>query len=122
MHAAVRIRLKPKDIRAELPALLHLAIPLIAGELGWVAMSVIDTIMVGRLDHSAVNMAAAALAQVIFNTLAFGIGGIGAALLGAMADVRGIEFVYRMCAYLPLLGVAAAFLPNLGLKARTSGR
>jgi FSR family fosmidomycin resistance protein-like MFS transporter len=39
-----------------------------------------------------------------------------------MADVRGIEFVYRMCAYLPLLGVAAAFLPNLGLKARTSGR
>ena len=76
MHAASRIRLKPKDIRAELPALLHLAIPLIAGELGWIAMSVIDTIMVGRLDHSAVNMAAAALAQVIFNTLAFGIGGI----------------------------------------------
>ena len=76
MHAASRTRLKPKDIRAELPALLHLAIPLIAGELGWIAMSVIDTIMVGRLDHSAVNMAAAALAQVIFNTLAFGIGGI----------------------------------------------
>jgi FSR family fosmidomycin resistance protein-like MFS transporter len=58
----------------------------------------------------------------LFFGFAFGIGGIGAALLGAMADVRGIEFVYRMCAYLPLLGVAAAFLPNLGLKARTSGR
>ena len=58
----------------------------------------------------------------LFFGFAFGIGGIGAALLGAIADVRGIEFVYRVCAYLPLLGVAAAFLPNLGLKARTSGR
>jgi MATE family multidrug resistance protein len=40
------------------------------------AMSVVDTSMVGRLPHSAVPMAAAALAQVIFNTFAFGIGGI----------------------------------------------
>ena len=58
----------------------------------------------------------------LFFGFAFGIGGIGAALLGAMADVRGIEFVYRVCAYLPLLGLAAAFLPDLGFKARTSGR
>ena len=65
-----------KSIRAELPALLHLALPLIAGELGWMAMSVIDTIMVGRLPHSAVNMAAASLSQVLFNTLTFGISGI----------------------------------------------
>jgi MFS transporter, FSR family, fosmidomycin resistance protein len=57
----------------------------------------------------------------LFFGFAFGIGGIGAALLGAVADARGIEFVYRMCAYLPLLGVAAAFLPNLGFKARTTG-
>jgi FSR family fosmidomycin resistance protein-like MFS transporter len=57
----------------------------------------------------------------LFFGFAFGIGGIGAALLGAVADARGIEFVYRLCAYLPLLGVAAAFLPNLGFKARTSG-
>ena len=65
-----------KDIRSELPALLHLAVPLIAGELGWISMSVVDTIMVGRLPHSATAMAAASLAQVLFNTLAFGIGGI----------------------------------------------
>jgi len=58
----------------------------------------------------------------LFFGFAFGIGGIGAALLGAMADVRGIEFVYRVCAYLPLLGAAAAFLPDLGFKARTSDR
>jgi FSR family fosmidomycin resistance protein-like MFS transporter len=58
----------------------------------------------------------------LFFGFAFGIGGIGAAVLGAVADVRGIDFVYRLCAYLPLLGVAAAFLPNLRIKARTSGR
>ena len=44
---------------------------------------------------------------------AFGIGGIGAAVLGGLADRHGIEFVYRICAYLPLLGMVAAFLPNI---------
>jgi FSR family fosmidomycin resistance protein-like MFS transporter len=58
----------------------------------------------------------------LFFGLAFGIGGIGAAVLGALADARGIESVYRICAYLPLLGVAAAFLPDLGFKVRTAGR
>ena len=47
----------------------------------------------------------------LFFGFAFGIGGIGAAVLGSLADHRGIEFVYRLCAYLPLLGVVAAFLP-----------
>jgi FSR family fosmidomycin resistance protein-like MFS transporter len=49
----------------------------------------------------------------LFFGLAFGLGGIGAALLGVLADHYGIEFVYRTCAYLPLLGIAAAFLPRL---------
>jgi FSR family fosmidomycin resistance protein-like MFS transporter len=52
----------------------------------------------------------------LFFGLAFGIGGIGAALLGALADAHGIEFVYRICAYLPLLGLAAAFLPDFHTK------
>src|ERR1700742_5276369 len=68
--------MRPADLRQELPPLLRLAAPLIAGKLGWIAMSVVDTSMVGRLPHSAVPMASAALAQVIFNTFAFGIGGI----------------------------------------------
>ena len=76
MHAVSPTKLKIRDVRAELPALLHLAIPLIAAELGWMAMSVVDTIMVGRLPHSAISMSAASLAQVLFNTLTFGIGGI----------------------------------------------
>jgi FSR family fosmidomycin resistance protein-like MFS transporter len=49
----------------------------------------------------------------LFFGFAFGLGGIGAAVLGALADRDGIEFVYRLCAYLPLLGIAAAFLPNI---------
>jgi len=49
----------------------------------------------------------------LFFGFAFGIGGIGAAVLGGLADRQGIEFVYRICAYLPLLGVVAAFLPNI---------
>jgi MFS transporter, FSR family, fosmidomycin resistance protein len=49
----------------------------------------------------------------LFFGFAFGIGGIGAAVLGGLADRYGIEFVYRICAYLPLLGMAAAFLPNI---------
>jgi MFS transporter, FSR family, fosmidomycin resistance protein len=49
----------------------------------------------------------------LFFGFAFGIGGIGAAVLGGLADSHGIEFVYRICAYLPLLGLVAAFLPNI---------
>jgi FSR family fosmidomycin resistance protein-like MFS transporter len=49
----------------------------------------------------------------LFFGFAFGIGGIGAAVLGGLADTHGIEFVYRVCAYLPLLGMVAAFLPNI---------
>jgi FSR family fosmidomycin resistance protein-like MFS transporter len=53
----------------------------------------------------------------LFLGFAFGIGGIGAAVLGGLADRHGIEFVYRICAYLPLLGMVAAFLPNIEKRA-----
>jgi len=49
----------------------------------------------------------------LFFGLSFGMGGIGAAALGLLADARGIEFVYRVCSYLPLIGLFAAFLPDL---------
>jgi FSR family fosmidomycin resistance protein-like MFS transporter len=49
----------------------------------------------------------------IFFGLAFGIGGIAAAGLGQLADARGIDFVYHVCAYLPALGILTAFLPNI---------
>ena len=52
----------------------------------------------------------------LFFGLAFGMAGIGAAVLGKLADSYGIEFVYHLCSYLPLLGVFTAFLPDLGRK------
>ncbi|MEZ5811098.1 MAG: MFS transporter [Rhizobiaceae bacterium] len=56
----------------------------------------------------------------MFFGFAFGLGGIGAAVLGIIADARGIEFVYRVCSYLPFLGLLAVFLPNLH-KQRVAG-
>ncbi|HEK1009896.1 TPA: MFS transporter [Pseudomonas putida] len=50
----------------------------------------------------------------IFFGLMFGFGGIGAALLGYLADLRGIEYVYGLCSFLPLFGLLAVFLPNTG--------
>jgi FSR family fosmidomycin resistance protein-like MFS transporter len=49
----------------------------------------------------------------LFFGLAFGMAGIGAAVLGKIADHYGIEFVYHVCSYLPLLGIFTAFLPDL---------
>ncbi|MCK9516040.1 MAG: MFS transporter [Ottowia sp.] len=47
----------------------------------------------------------------MFFGLAFGLGGMGAAVLGAVADSQGIVAVYKLCSYLPLLGVLTVFLP-----------
>ena len=49
----------------------------------------------------------------LFFGFAFGMGGLGAALLGQLADARGIEYVYALCAYLPALGLLTVLLPNL---------
>jgi MFS transporter, FSR family, fosmidomycin resistance protein len=48
----------------------------------------------------------------LFFGLAFGAGGIGAAWLGALVDATSLEYVYRLCAYLPLIGLLAALLPD----------
>jgi FSR family fosmidomycin resistance protein-like MFS transporter len=54
----------------------------------------------------------------LFFGFAFGIAGIGAAALGRLADHTSIEFVYRLCAYLPALGLLTWFLPDLKRDAR----
>jgi MFS transporter, FSR family, fosmidomycin resistance protein len=48
----------------------------------------------------------------LFFGFAFGMGGIGAAILGRIADATSILFVYKICAYLPAIGLLAGFLPN----------
>jgi MFS transporter, FSR family, fosmidomycin resistance protein len=49
----------------------------------------------------------------LFFGFAFGLGGVGAALLGKLADTTSIDFVYHLCSYLPVVGLLTAFLPNL---------
>jgi len=48
----------------------------------------------------------------LFYGFAFGMGGIGAAILGRVADATSILYVYRLCAYLPAIGLLTALLPN----------
>jgi FSR family fosmidomycin resistance protein-like MFS transporter len=49
----------------------------------------------------------------LFFGLAFGMGALGAAIMGQVADARDVHFVFQIAAWLPLIGLAAAFLPNL---------
>jgi FSR family fosmidomycin resistance protein-like MFS transporter len=52
------------------------------------------------------------LVSGLFFGFAFGMGGLGAALLGRLADHTSIEYVYQVCAYLPLIGLLTVFLPH----------
>jgi FSR family fosmidomycin resistance protein-like MFS transporter len=54
----------------------------------------------------------------VFFGVAFGIGGLGAAVLGKIADHAGIAFVYQVCAFLPAIGLLAVFLPKMPRAAR----
>jgi MFS transporter, FSR family, fosmidomycin resistance protein len=52
----------------------------------------------------------------LFFGFSFGMGGIGAAVLGALADVTSITYVYKVCAFLPVIGLLAVFLPSFKAK------
>lgn len=54
----------------------------------------------------------------LFFGVGFGLGGVGAAVLGALADQHGIETVYKICSFLPLIGLLTVFLPNLHQRAQ----
>jgi MFS transporter, FSR family, fosmidomycin resistance protein len=54
----------------------------------------------------------------VFFGFAFGVGGLGAAVLGRIADHTGIAFVYQICAFLPAIGLLAVFLPRMPSNAR----
>jgi len=55
----------------------------------------------------------------LFFGLSFGLSGIGAAVLGALADDTSIAFVYKVCSYLPAIGLLAVFLPSFKAKKKT---
>ena len=58
----------------------------------------------------------------IFYGLAFGMGGLGSAVLGKLADLTSINFVYHVCSFLPLIGLLTVFLPNLDRWVANRGR
>jgi MATE family multidrug resistance protein len=64
------------SIRNQIRPVLTLALPLILAEVGWMAMGIVDTVMVGHMANPALTISAAALGQVLYNTVAFGIAGI----------------------------------------------
>jgi FSR family fosmidomycin resistance protein-like MFS transporter len=78
--------------------------------IGLILASAFSAIMVyaQQLLPSRVGMVAG-----LFFGFAFGMGGVGAAVLGRLADLTSIGHVYRVCAFLPLIGLLTAFLPNL---------
>lgn len=49
----------------------------------------------------------------LFFGVAFGMGGLGSAILGKVADATSIEYVFKICAFLPLIGILTTFLPNI---------
>lgn len=58
----------------------------------------------------------------LFLGFAFGMSGLGAALLGQLADHTSLEFVYRLCSVLPALGLVTAFLPDVERRLKTQSR
>ena len=77
------------SIRAQIRPMLTLALPLILAELGWMAMGIVDTIMVGHMANPALAISAAALGQVLYNTIAFGIAGVLLGLDTYLAQSHG---------------------------------
>ncbi|MGA2043039.1 MAG: MFS transporter [Roseiarcus sp.] len=83
----------------------------------------VDTIAIGLILSSAFSAIVVYAQELVpgnvgaiaglFFGLSFGLGGIGAALLGALADLTSLTFVYQVCAFLPAIGLLTYFLPNI---------
>lgn len=61
------------------------------------------------------------LVSGLFFGFAFGMGGLGSALIGNLADKTSIIYVFSVCAYLPLIGLITAFLPNISTTRKVKG-
>ena len=95
-----------------------LALPYVG--LGWtVALSIVIGLILASAFPAIIVYAQDMLTHRIgmvsglFYGFSFGLGGLGAAVLGILADSFGITFVYQVCAFLPLLGLLAVFLPDV---------
>ena len=87
------------------------------------AATVVDTMLIGFILASAFSAIVVYAQELVpgnvgaiaglFFGLSFGLGGIGAAALGALADVTSLTLVYRLCAFLPAIGLLTYFLPDI---------
>jgi FSR family fosmidomycin resistance protein-like MFS transporter len=84
--------------------------PILSVAIGLVLASAFSAIVVYAMELVPGRVG---LVSGVFFGFAFGMGGLGAAALGRLADAIGIEAVYRICAFLPLIGMLAAFLPDV---------
>lgn len=75
--------------KTEVRPMLRIALPLVLAEVGWMSMGLVDTLMVGHLPNAAIPLSAAALAQVLYNTFVFGIGGILLGLDTTISQAHG---------------------------------
>jgi MFS transporter, FSR family, fosmidomycin resistance protein len=88
--------------------------------------TVIDSIAIGLILSSAFSAMVVYAQELtpgnvgavagLFFGLSFGLGGVGAALLGMLADKTSLTFVYKICAYLPAIGLLTYFLPDMHVK------
>jgi FSR family fosmidomycin resistance protein-like MFS transporter len=86
---------------------------ILAGVIGFVLASAFSAIVVYAQELMPGNVG---LVAGLFFGLAFGLGGIGAAAIGVLADATSIQFVFKVCAFLPAIGLLTAFLPNIDRK------
>jgi FSR family fosmidomycin resistance protein-like MFS transporter len=100
-----------------------LALPY-AGLVGSAVLSVIIGLIISSTTSSIIVFAQElvphrfGMISGVFFGVAFGIGGLGAAVLGKLADHTSIEYVYQVCSFLPAIGLLAVFLPKLPQNAR----
>ena len=113
-----------QTLRVELRPTVQLALPLVLAELGWMSMSIVDTVMVGHLPNSAVAMGAVSLGSNIFMVLALFGGGLLLGLDTLVAQAFGagqredchrslINSIYLSIALTPLLAAPVWLLPAL---------
>ena len=81
--------------------------------IGLILSSAFSAMVVYAQELAPVNVGAIA---GLFFGLSFGLGGLGAAALGLVADHTSLTFVYKICAYLPAIGLLTYFLPDMHAK------
>jgi len=85
--------------------------------IGFLLSSAFPAILVYAQDLMPTNVG---MVSGLFYGFAFGIGGLGSVLLGKLADLTSIQYIFYLCSFFPLVGIIAAWLPNISKKTNVS--